>query len=128
MQGSHRIAGSSHVSPTAIGPPAPRSEPRCDAQLAERALLDLAHALGAHTEPVCKLTERPRRPVDTVVPADDRALAVGQDLEEARQLVQLEPPRHVLVRVLRSRIDEELSDAAHVSAIAVDRLVERAGP
>src|SRR3954454_21254481 len=40
----------------------------------------------------------------------------------------MDRPRRALVRILGPGIGEPLSDAAHVSAFAVDRLLERARP
>src|SRR3954451_7982505 len=98
------------------------------AQLVQGVLLDLAHALGAHAEPVPQLAEGQLRGVEPIVTAHDRALAVGERLEQARQLLDPGAQGDVLVGILRAGVGEQVSEAAGVALLAVDRLLERPRP
>src|SRR3954451_24607120 len=93
-----------------IGRRARLSTPRPRGELAERPLLELAHALRAHPEAATDLTQALLWPVDAVAGAQDVALALGQPGQQAEQVLELDGVEHALVLALGHRVDEHVAE------------------
>src|SRR5918912_3655013 len=87
--------------------------PRCgDTQLAERALLDLAHAFGADPVIAGDVAQRPRRAAEAVTGAQDLALAIVEAPDEVAEVEAVRPLLDAIVRVLGLRVGDQVSDRA----------------
>src|ERR671921_1483726 len=80
------------------------SGPRCgDTQLAERALLDLAHAFGADPVVAGDVAQRPRRAAKSVAGAQDLTLAIVEAPDEVTEVDAVRPLLDALVCMLGLR-------------------------
>jgi hypothetical protein len=94
------------------------------AELAERAVLDLADALGTQSQLSADLTQRLLLPVQAVPCAKHQPLAIVEATQEAAQLSYLDAFEHPLVRVFGDWIYHELSERPEISVASRHRLVQ----
>ena len=101
------------------------SGPRCGvAQLAERALLDLAHAFCADPVVLGEVAQRLRRASKTVTGAQDRALAFIEAPDEVGQVEAVRPILDALVRLLGLRVGDQVPDRGGL--VVKERLIQAA--
>src|ERR1700710_2885804 len=90
------------------------------AQLAERDLFDLPHALGADAELLAELAQRRLAPVEAEARADDRPLTLVEHREHAGQLLELELERDAIEGLRGTRVVEHLAERDAGILIAAD--------
>src|ERR1700733_3766169 len=95
------------------------------AELAERAVLDLAYPLPGQADPLANLAQRLLRTVEAVAGTKDHPFAVVEAAQQRPDLVDLRAIEQVLVGVVGERIGEELAERAELVVGALDRLVHR---
>src|SRR4051794_9394795 len=97
-------------------------------QLAERVLLDLAHALSADPQRPGELAERPLRAADPETAAQNAPLPVAELAEQRRELGREQLLGHPVVGVLGRWVTQEVAESVTSPLVAGQRLLQGPRP